>query len=130
MERAKIRGLGDAIRSVSTLSGVKYLVNKFIEDCGCDEREIQFNLMFPFIPGSVYVMDEKQLAEWSQIRETIEREGLIPVSLAPRIWMLYTEVFGGTETPPPSCAPCNASKFAKRAKILETSYQMNLKTNQ
>jgi hypothetical protein len=40
-------GLGDVIDTVTTLTGVKYVVKKINPDCDCEKRKEKLNEKFP-----------------------------------------------------------------------------------
>jgi hypothetical protein len=47
--KAESKGLGDTIEKITEATGIKRLV-KFIagEDCGCEERKLKLNRLFPY----------------------------------------------------------------------------------
>ena len=47
--KAESKGLGDTIEKITQATGIKRLV-KFIagEDCGCEERKLKLNRLFPY----------------------------------------------------------------------------------
>ena len=46
---AKIKGLGDVIYYLTKYTGIRWLVKKIWgEDCGCDERQEEWNNAIPF----------------------------------------------------------------------------------
>ena len=50
MARRKSQGLGDTIEKVATVTGVKKLIEIFVDgqDCGCDERKQKLNVLFAY----------------------------------------------------------------------------------
>jgi len=48
----KSKGLGDTIEKITTVTGVKAIVNKISEvtetDCGCEKRKDTLNRVFPY----------------------------------------------------------------------------------
>jgi hypothetical protein len=49
MERKKSKGLGDSIERVTTVTGIKKVVDKVSKGgCGCAERRDALNRMFPY----------------------------------------------------------------------------------
>lgn len=48
----KSKGLGDTVEKITTLTGIKYVVNKVAEatgkDCGCDARKDALNILLPY----------------------------------------------------------------------------------
>ena len=51
----KSKGLGDTIAKVTKVTGIEKVV-KFIagEDCGCEERRIKLNKLFPYNKPECY----------------------------------------------------------------------------
>lgn len=46
---AKSKGLGDVVEKVTTVTGIKKVVEKVSNGgCGCDKRRDTLNRMFPF----------------------------------------------------------------------------------
>ena len=44
----KSRGLGDTIEKITIATGIKKLVDKIPEDCGCKNRKEMLNKAFPY----------------------------------------------------------------------------------
>lgn len=44
----KSKGLGDTVEKFTQRTGLKRLVERMAEDCGCDERRDKLNKMFPY----------------------------------------------------------------------------------
>ena len=44
----KSKGLGDTIEKITTKTGIKGLVGKITDDCGCDKRKEKLNQKFPY----------------------------------------------------------------------------------
>jgi hypothetical protein len=42
------KGLGDSIEKLTEKTGIKKLVESFVEDCGCNKRKEKLNKMFPY----------------------------------------------------------------------------------
>ena len=52
MAKQKSKGLGDSIEKLTEVTGIKKAVEIFSEatgiDCGCDERKVKLNNLFPY----------------------------------------------------------------------------------
>jgi hypothetical protein len=52
MAKQKSKGLGDSIEKLTEVTGIKKVVEMFSEatgiDCGCDERKVKLNNLFPY----------------------------------------------------------------------------------
>jgi hypothetical protein len=52
MAKQKSKGLGDTIEAITEATGIKKAVEMFSEatgiDCGCDERKVKLNNLFPY----------------------------------------------------------------------------------
>ena len=52
MAKRKSAGLGDSIEKLTEVTGIKKAVEMFSEatgiDCGCDERKVKLNNLFPY----------------------------------------------------------------------------------
>ena len=50
MAKGKSKGLGDTIEKITTTTGVKKLIEIFVdgEDCGCEERKQKLNVLFAY----------------------------------------------------------------------------------
>lgn len=52
MAKKKAQGLGDTIEQITTVTGIKGIVDTFSEitgiDCGCDERKAKLNKLFSY----------------------------------------------------------------------------------
>ena len=52
MAKQKSKGLGDSIEKLTEVTGIKKAVEMFSEatgiDCGCDERKVKLNNLFPY----------------------------------------------------------------------------------
>ena len=52
MARLKSKGLGDTVEKLTEATGIKKVVEMFSEvtgiDCGCDERKVKLNNLFPY----------------------------------------------------------------------------------
>ena len=109
-------GLGDVVKSITKATGIDKLV-KWIagDDCGCKERQKEFNKMFPFQKPNCLTEEEY---EWltsfirtKKIRVTFdERQHLFEV---------YNRVFG-TKLQPTSCPSCITNMINKLKAILKT----------
>ena len=69
-KRIKIGGLGDDIATVIEATGIKKLVEIFVDgkDCGCDKRKEQINKIFPKV-YKVRCMTETEYNDWKAFKE-------------------------------------------------------------
>ena len=44
----KSKGLGDTVEKITIATGLKKLVDRMSEDCGCEERKEYLNEKFPY----------------------------------------------------------------------------------
>ena len=44
----KSKGLGDTVEKITIATGLKKLVDRMAEDCGCEERKEYLNEKFPY----------------------------------------------------------------------------------
>jgi hypothetical protein len=44
----KSRGLGDTVDKITTVTGIKFLVNSVTEECGCQARQEWLNGKVPY----------------------------------------------------------------------------------
>ena len=42
------KGLGDTIAKITKATGIKALVEKITDDCGCNKRQDKLNRLFPY----------------------------------------------------------------------------------
>ncbi len=42
------KGLGDTIENIARKTGIKKVVDKITDDCGCDKRKEKLNDIFPY----------------------------------------------------------------------------------
>ena len=47
-KQKKSKGLGDSIEKVTKKTGIKKVVDKLFDDCGCDKRKEMLNKLFPY----------------------------------------------------------------------------------
>jgi hypothetical protein len=62
MAKKKAQGLGDTIEQITTVTGIKGIVDTFSEitgiDCGCDERKSKLNKLFSY-NSNINCLNEK-----------------------------------------------------------------------
>jgi len=44
----KSKGLGDTVEKITKFTGIKKVVERMTDDCGCNERKDKLNKMFPY----------------------------------------------------------------------------------
>ena len=72
MKTNKSKGLGDTIAKVTKVTGIEKVV-KFIagEDCGCEERRIKLNKLFPYNkPECLQEQEYTFLKEFFKVNKT------------------------------------------------------------
>ena len=107
------KGLGDTVEKVFKATGVDK-VAKFIlgEDCGCDERKLVLNRMFPYEKPECLMEDEY---EWLKVLYT-ERRNQIDNVTQERFLKIYNRVFRTNERGS-GCSACFRTKYNKLEKI-------------
>jgi hypothetical protein len=67
----KAGGLGDVIENIAESTGIKKLVQIFVngEDCGCDKRKEKINELFPF-KFKARCFTETEYNDWKTFVET------------------------------------------------------------
>lgn len=104
MGRKKHEGLGDTVEAVLKTTGVKKLVEIFVDgkDCGCDERKEKLNNMFPY-RFKARCLTEQEYNTYKLFREArtlrLQREQVVYVC------DLYASVFNRQKWYP-DCAGC------------------------
>lgn len=72
--KAKPKGLGDVVENITEATGIKKVVKAVAgDDCGCKERKIKLNEMFPLL--SNLGMSDEQKVVWETIIEPDWRQG-------------------------------------------------------
>ena len=66
------KGLGDTIEQITTKTGIKKIVELFVngEDCGCDERKKKLNKLFSY-KLKARCLTEEEYNEWAELKSNI-----------------------------------------------------------
>lgn len=66
------KGLGDTIEQITTKTGIKKVVELFVngEDCGCDERKKKLNKLFSY-KLKARCLTEVEYNEWVELKSNI-----------------------------------------------------------
>ena len=92
MARPKSKGLGDTIANVLEDTGVKKLIDIFVdgEDCGCEQRKEKLNQLFPYRFKARCLTEE----EYNHYKLFIEARTLT-MAWSDVVWVcdLYASVF-------------------------------------
>ena len=102
IEADRSKGLGDTIEKITEATGLKRVAKAlFGEDCGCDDRKVSLNRMFPYRKNQCLTEDEyntlKELITDTKIQYTpSDQFTIIPI---------YNRVFGLNQQPT-TCSSC------------------------
>lgn len=66
------KGLGDTIEQITTKTGIKKVLELFVngEDCGCDERKKKLNKLFSY-KLKARCLTEAEYNEWTELKSNI-----------------------------------------------------------
>jgi hypothetical protein len=115
MEKKKsAKGLGDTIEKVTKATGIKWFVDRFVGDCGCEDRKEWLNARFPY----ERTMTHDQVKRLEQLLSK-ERVTFSPGE-SQELYAIYNEVFGSNKKPK-SCGPCAREITTKLLAVYEKS---------
>ena len=114
---AQSEGLGDTVEKVLEVTGVAKVAKWLLgEDCGCDERKVKLNSLFPYRKPECLLKDEHEfLSEWF----TEKRYTMKPTEQK-ELLKIYNRVFK-VNMQPTSCGSCLRDVMNK-LEILYNSY--------
>lgn len=121
--KRKAKGLGDTVETVVEKTGIKKLVEIFVDgkDCGCEERKQKLNELFPY-RFKARCLTEQEYNDYKAFREI--RTLHLSAAQVNYVCDLYADVFGRQKWYP--CAGCSPkpliSMIDKLDKVFE-SYQ-------
>jgi hypothetical protein len=125
MERKKSKGLGDTIEKITTATGIKKLVEIFVDgkDCGCEQRKEKLNELFPY-RFKARCFTEEEYNSWKEFKAvrtlTINREQVNYVC------ELYASVFNRPVWfPCASCSPKPLISMIDKLDKVYDSYSVN-----
>jgi hypothetical protein len=119
MAKRRSKGLGDTIEKVTKATGIKKLVEIFVDgkDCGCDKRKEKLNELFPY-RFKARCLTEEEYNSWKEFKAirtlTISREQVDYVC------ELYASVFNRPVWFP--CASCSPKPLISMIDKLDKVY--------
>jgi len=122
--KAKAEGLGDTVETILETTGVKKLVQIFVDgkDCGCEERKQKLNELFPY-RFKARCLTEEEYNKWKSFKEV--RTLLMSKEDVDYVCELYASVFNRQIWYP--CAGCSPkpliNMISKLDKVFD-SYEM------
>lgn len=112
----ELAGLGDAIEVVTKATGIEKAVKLFSEitgiDCGCDERKLKLNKLFPF--KNVNCLNEEDHKYLDQFFSVPQYE--IPPIVQRDLTNIYMNVFG-VNLEQSSCPSCWRDYISELRKV-------------
>ncbi len=117
--KPKSKGLGDTIEKVTKATGIDKVV-KFIagEDCGCTERKLKLNKLFPYKKPKCLNEDEYL---WLKDRLL---EATKKVSASKRMQEIHARVFTDKPVEYTSCSSCLLDIYNELKKLVD-NYENN-----
>lgn len=119
MARKKSRGLGDTIEKITKATGIKKMVEIFVDgkDCGCDKRKEKLNELFPY-RFKARCFEELEYIEWGQFMK--DRTLTISKEQVDYICKLYASIFNRPIWFP--CASCSPKPLISMIDKLDKVY--------
>ena len=124
MAKQKSKGLGDSIEKLTEVTGIKKAVEMFSEatgiDCGCDERKVKLNNLFPYnrnincLNESDYTKLTKYLSAQQTTLTPIEQQEISDIYFNVFNYRLQTS----------SCASCWKGKLDELRRVYN-EYKIN-----
>jgi len=116
----KSKGLGDTIHKITTKTGVAKLV-KWIagEDCGCLERQIALNKLFPYTTKQNCLVEEEY--NWLHNYMSVQRQ-VISRDEQHKMLEIYNRVFEANKQSS-SCGSCVKELYNTLNKLYKTYEQ-------
>jgi hypothetical protein len=118
-KKRKAKGLGDTIETITKATGIKKLVEIWMDgkDCGCDKRKEQLNNLFPYrVKANCFT--EKQYKEWAAFQK--ERTIRLTAQQVDYVCVLYADIFNRTVWKP--CASCSPKPLIDMIDKLDKVY--------
>jgi hypothetical protein len=121
-KRIKQGGLGDDIATVFEATGIKKLVDIFVDgkDCGCDKRKEKLNQLFPRV-YKARCLTETEYQEWKAFKEV----RTLKIEWDQTLWLckLYSSVFNKPYWQP-ECINCSgtAQAIIKMIEMIDKVY--------
>lgn len=113
------QGLGDTIAKVTKATGIEKVV-KFIagEDCGCDERKVKLNQMFPY--GKQPLCLTEMEFQWFQNYKSQNATHLTK-DMADQISQIWSRIFQARRVYRP--CTCNPREWSKMVEEINKVYE-------
>jgi hypothetical protein len=104
-KKKQSKGLGDDIANVLETTGVKKIVDIFLDgkDCGCDKRKDKLNVLFPKKRLKARCLTEQEFNQWSEFKQV--RTLKLSAEQVKYVINLYASVFNVTPFNCPTCSP-------------------------
>jgi hypothetical protein len=100
-ESQKSKGLGDTIAKITKATGIKAVVDKLFDDCGCDARQELLNKMFPYKKGKFL-----NCTEYDYVTELLPRLGsALSADDMNQVLKIYQK-YVNSQQKWTSCVPC------------------------
>lgn len=116
---ARSKGLGDTIEKVTKATGIKKLVEIFVDgkDCGCDKRKEKINELFPY-RFKARCLTEDEYNSWKEFKAI--RTLTISKEQVDYVCELYASVFNRPVWFP--CASCSPKPLISMIDKLDKVY--------
>ena len=115
------KGLGDTIEQITTKTGIKKVVELFVngEDCGCDERKKKLNKLFSY-KLKARCLTEDEFNKWGEFKKeltlTLSKEQV------DYLVNLYASVFNVPVFRP--CINCSPKPFIRMIDNIDKVYEV------
>ena len=120
MARRRNKGLGDTIEQITEVTGIKKLVEIFVEgkDCGCEKRKEKLNELFPY-RFKARCLTEEEYISWKHFKDV--RTLTITKEQVDYVCELYASVFNRQIWKP--CASCSPKPLISMIDKLDKVYE-------
>jgi hypothetical protein len=118
--KRKHKGVGDTVEAVLEKTGVKKLVQIFVDgkDCGCEERKQKLNDLFPY-RFKARCLTEQEYNDWKAFKEV--RTLKMTWEQITYVCDLYADVFSRQKWYP--CAGCSPKPLIAMIDKLDKVYE-------
>lgn len=120
MPKKKSEGLGDDVEKVLKKTGIKKIINIFLDgkDCGCEERKQKLNTLFPrgLKPRC---LTEKEYIEWGNFKKN--RRLVLSAEEVDYICKTYSDVYN-RQYWRPDCTSCSVRPLLSMINRLDEVY--------
>ena len=121
-KRLKAQGLGDVIENVTKKTGVKKVVDLFLDgkDCGCEERKQKLNTLYP--RGlKARCLTEQEYKDWGKFKENLKL--VVSKEEVDFVAKIYSDVFN-RQYWRPDCITCSARPLIKMIERMDKVYEL------